>query len=266
MKIRDSERSAVGTVVYFQELSDTLDDAARKLLDELIPSLSGKPHKIEIRGHATRKPLPPDSPFTDAWQLCYLRSNAVMQYLHEHGIPLERMRLSQANGYEPLTAKFEAEFQAMNPRVEVYLLNEMAPGQPGSADAGSDGHGGRGHGDSEHGASEHGTDDEMAHGDAEHGTEEHGAQGHPADDHGKPAGAAAVKDKHAAPTKPEHGAKPAAKHAPAKEESGGHGGGHGEAKKPEPPKKKGPPPLYTPMKKREPAKPAAPEKKSGGHH
>ena len=55
-------------------------------LAELLPSILGKPQKIEIRGHASRRPLPADSPFKDAWQLSYARCLATMQYLQEHGI------------------------------------------------------------------------------------------------------------------------------------------------------------------------------------
>ena len=119
-------QTTTGTIIFFQPLSIELDAAARERLAELLPSILGKPQKIEIRGHASRRPLPPGSPYQDAWQLSYARCLATMQYLEQHGIPPDRMRLSQGGVYEPLGKADGPEKLAQQERVEISLLNEMA--------------------------------------------------------------------------------------------------------------------------------------------
>jgi chemotaxis protein MotB len=86
--------------------------------------LLGKPQKIEIRGHSSRRPLPAGSPYGDHWQLSYARCLAVLAALEAEGLPRERMRLSQAAGNEPLAAPDEALSGGGYARVEVTMLNE----------------------------------------------------------------------------------------------------------------------------------------------
>ena len=47
-----------------------------------------------------------------------------MKFLETNGIPAHRLRLSQAGAHEPLTTRTEPLWQARNPRVEVFVLNE----------------------------------------------------------------------------------------------------------------------------------------------
>jgi chemotaxis protein MotB len=126
MTLGDGNQTTTGTIVFFAPHSAELDAAAHSRLDDLLPSILGKPQKIEIRGHASRRPLPAESPFKDPWQLSYARCLATMQYLEQHGIAPERMRLSQAGVYEPLGKTSGQEKLAQQERVEVNLLNEMA--------------------------------------------------------------------------------------------------------------------------------------------
>jgi len=119
------DRTRMGTVILFDEGSADLTDDGRQRLDELVPLLAGKPQKIEIRGHATPRPLPPNSPFHDAWQLSYARCLGAMQHLQQRGIPLERIRLSQAGPFEPFTIGADPERMRHNSCVEVFLLAEM---------------------------------------------------------------------------------------------------------------------------------------------
>jgi chemotaxis protein MotB len=192
------DRTSIGTVVRFAEESADLDAAARQQLEEFVPYVAGKPQRLEIRGHSTRRPLSPGSPFRDHWQLAYARCLAVMAALEEFGVPRERMRLSQAAGNEPLTAPDTQLAGGGHARVEVNLLNETAlptsrnevpdakkaaPGQkrvlrrtPRTESGGS-------------------------HGEASHGEKSHGEA------HGSHAAPAAEKhEKHAAPPAAAHGA------------------------------------------------------------
>jgi len=125
LALHNGDRLMAGTVVLFAEGSAELDAAGRQRLERLVPTLLGKPNKIEIRGHASRHPLPPGTPFQDAWQLSYARCLATMEYLEHSGVEPQRMRLSQAGPFEPHTIRVEAEKQTQNSRVEVYVLGEF---------------------------------------------------------------------------------------------------------------------------------------------
>jgi len=123
--IHDGNQSHVGTVLLFDELSGALDDVAKNRLGELAPLLLGKPNKIEIRGHASKRPLPKDSAFKSPWEISYARCLATMNFLLESGISPDRVRLSQAGPYEPQTLQLEAGLAAQNSRVEVFMLGEF---------------------------------------------------------------------------------------------------------------------------------------------
>jgi chemotaxis protein MotB len=138
MTMGDGQQTTTGTIVFFAPQSAELDLAAQSELNSLLPSLLGKPQKIEIRGHASRRPLAADSPYKDPWQLSYARCLATMQFLEQHGIGPERIRLSQAGVYEPLGPAPAADKLAEQERVEVSLLNELARDSLTGADGAAD--------------------------------------------------------------------------------------------------------------------------------
>ena len=116
----------VGTLIVFPESSDQLSDAAKETLERLAPELRGLPNKIEIRGHATRRPVKPGGPPQDAWSLSYARCIATMKFLEQQGVDQNRMRLSQGGSFEPYSLSVVPAKLAYNSRVEVYMLNEIA--------------------------------------------------------------------------------------------------------------------------------------------
>ena len=121
----DPTRST-GTMVLFAEGSAELDEQAVAQLTAIVPQLVGKPNKVELRGHASRRPLPAGSPITDTWELSYARCRVVRSYLVEHGVKSDRIRMSQAAEFEPYTLRQEPEWQAQNSRVEITALSEHA--------------------------------------------------------------------------------------------------------------------------------------------
>jgi len=124
--VPNSARILPALVVNFDEASAELPKLAQQRLMDLLPALVGKRHKIELRGHSTRRPLPKDGEFRDHWQLCYERSLATMRFLVLNGVETERVRLSQSAAYEPLTSRLESAWQNENNCVEVFLLTEVA--------------------------------------------------------------------------------------------------------------------------------------------
>jgi chemotaxis protein MotB len=115
-----------GTMVLFAEDSADLDEQGEQQLLALVPNIVGKPNKIEIRGHSSRRPLPPGSPYQDSWHLSYARCQNTLKFLSEHGIKPERIRLSQDGEFEPYTNRRDPEWRAQNSRVEVFVISEYA--------------------------------------------------------------------------------------------------------------------------------------------
>lgn len=122
--VHGGEQSYVGAMLLFSTDSVALDEKSRAHLDEIVPAMIGKPNKIEIRGHSSGRALPASGEFKSVWGLCFARCQSVMDYLRDHGIKAERMRLSQAGPYEPQSEDGGPGLPAENSRVEVYMLSE----------------------------------------------------------------------------------------------------------------------------------------------
>jgi hypothetical protein len=125
VKLHTGGRSLLGVVLLFEEGSAELDARAQQELQQFVAMLAGKPQKIEIRGHASRRPLPHGSDFHDAWQLSYARCLSTMRFLSDQGISPVRFRLSQAGAHEPYREGNEIHALA-DSRVEVFMLSELA--------------------------------------------------------------------------------------------------------------------------------------------
>lgn len=122
---QDPGSSRVGTLITFAEDSADLDADAKERLLGMAPALAGKPNKIEIRGHATGRPLPPGSRYSDPWELSFARCLATYKTLLEAGVESNRIRLSQAGPHEPSELPDNSEWVTQNSRVEVYMLGEF---------------------------------------------------------------------------------------------------------------------------------------------
>jgi chemotaxis protein MotB len=121
----DGKQERVGTIVQFEPEKSELDNAAEEQLSVLAPALRGKRHKIEVRGHAMRRPLDKQGLPDDDWNLTYARCLAAMDFLISKGVEADRFRLSQAGTFEPLTIAGDPDDVKKNARVEVYLLDEI---------------------------------------------------------------------------------------------------------------------------------------------
>ncbi|MBL8828296.1 MAG: OmpA family protein [Planctomycetaceae bacterium] len=124
--IRPADKSSVGGTIHFEDNEIVLSDVEKARFRPAIVELQGKPQKIEIRGHASKRPLPEGSPYKSHWDLAYARSQAVMDFLIAEGIPAKRLRLAVAGVHEPVQLSKEAVARKGNNRVEVFLLNEFA--------------------------------------------------------------------------------------------------------------------------------------------
>jgi chemotaxis protein MotB len=123
-QIRPGRNSTTGGKVYFAEDAAELTERAKAELDEIARQLAGKPQKLEIRGHTSRKPVDASESLRDHWDLAYDRCYAVMQYLISQGIEPERIRLGSAGAFEPLNPGDTVEDRKQNARVEILMWDE----------------------------------------------------------------------------------------------------------------------------------------------
>ncbi len=118
--IRPGKNATKGGVIFFEEGSAELSEQNKVRLKMVAQQIAGKPQKIEVRGHTSRKPTKQG----DHWGLSYERCYAVMQYLVETGIDPERIRLGAAAANEPIDEGFDVEHRKRNARVEVLMWDE----------------------------------------------------------------------------------------------------------------------------------------------
>jgi chemotaxis protein MotB len=124
--VRPGTTTTVGTVVYFDEHSAELSEAARLDVQTQAAVLEGKPQKIEVRGHTSLRPVNSTSEYTDNWELAYRRCRNTMQYLVDDlGFDPKRIRMSVAGANEPVYLGTDAKLLKQNPRVEVFILDEV---------------------------------------------------------------------------------------------------------------------------------------------
>jgi chemotaxis protein MotB len=121
---KSSEYTVPGGRIFFEEFSAALDQSQQNELDLVAEDLAGKLQKIELRGHASRRPLPRESPWKNPWELAFARCQTVANYLAARGVDPRRMRIAVAADNEPLDAVSDPPYGEKNSRVEIRLLNE----------------------------------------------------------------------------------------------------------------------------------------------
>ena len=95
-----------------------------EILQRIIEQIAGKPQKIEIRGHTTRRPVDPKGDFRDVWDLAYERCRNTMHFLVEQGIDRSRIRLGPAGSGEPLYNGVDLDRLQRNSRVQILMWDE----------------------------------------------------------------------------------------------------------------------------------------------
>ncbi|MEM6329326.1 MAG: flagellar motor protein MotB [Planctomycetota bacterium] len=118
--IRPGDNATKGGVIFFPEDSAELSEENKARLRQVARQIAGKPQKIEVRGHTSRKPIQG----TDHWRLSYERCRVTMEFLVSVGIDAERIRLGAAAANEPINNEIDAEHRKRNARVEVLMWDE----------------------------------------------------------------------------------------------------------------------------------------------
>lgn len=150
-RISDGTTMTLGGPARFDPYDARLTDALKKNLDIIAGVLRPKPNRIIVRGHATPEPIPSHIKVAsavfgastlvpepvpgqrvlsfdgldvrDQFDLSYARARAVADYLVSKRIPRERIRVSAAGDTEPRLQTRRETGQAMNRRVDVFLVD-----------------------------------------------------------------------------------------------------------------------------------------------
>ncbi|NOZ39116.1 MAG: OmpA family protein [Planctomycetes bacterium] len=130
--VRPGEDSSVGGQVYFGEQAIELSEANKRALMSIIEQVDGKPQKIEIRGHTSRRPVNRESGFRDLGDLAYERARSTMEFMVKQGIDPSRIRLSSAGAEEPLYNGVDPERLKRNSRVQILMWDERVQDLDGS--------------------------------------------------------------------------------------------------------------------------------------
>ena len=134
MIVPSGEKTGIGSVIFFDADQANLTPFHIEQLLITVSILEGKPQKIEVRGHTSRRPVDPNSGFSDNWDLAYQRSRNTMQFLIKNGIQSDRIRMSVAGPNEPIKNSVNLGNIGQDARVEVYLIDEVVNSSPGSSE------------------------------------------------------------------------------------------------------------------------------------
>ncbi len=132
-RVHEGLKFTVGGALTFKPGSAELMDGAKVELLRISKLFKGRNNKVEIRGHAARKTLPPSSPYRDLEDLSYYRAKAVRDFLiQEGGIRPILLKSAAMADTEPLSPRsYTEEEQAVNRRVEIIqteaLVEEFHP-------------------------------------------------------------------------------------------------------------------------------------------
>jgi chemotaxis protein MotB len=130
--VRPGKQVAMGGTFYFQDSEVELSEQNQRQLQIAAQELGGKTQKIEVRGHASHRPIPQNSTYRDHWDLAYARCRKVVQFLTDLGIDPARFRIAVAANNEPLYLGTDRTKQSMNSRVEVVMMDQWVEDLEGS--------------------------------------------------------------------------------------------------------------------------------------
>jgi chemotaxis protein MotB len=120
--------------VLFVDNSVELSQEQLEHLEQSVESFVGRRNRIEVRAHSIRKPMEPDSEFKNHWELCFKRSAIVKEKLESLGVDPDLIRLSQAEGNEPIASSLDRNELQFNSRVDIHVLPEIVDAHHGGVD------------------------------------------------------------------------------------------------------------------------------------
>lgn len=125
-QVREGVEIVVGGRILFDRFSATPKPEALDLLGALASKIVGHNTKINIKGHATKEPIPAEYPYSNPRDLSYARAVAVEEALRSFGIRAERIRVTAIGSREPINAQaYDEERRAANRRVVIIVTESL---------------------------------------------------------------------------------------------------------------------------------------------
>lgn len=124
--VREGVSIVIGGRISFDRFRAELKPEAAELIAKAAGTMRGHNTMINVRGHATREPLPVDSRYADAMTLSIARAQAVADALERNGVRPNRIRIIGTGAHEPLvTQAYTDEQRAVNRRVEIIVTEAV---------------------------------------------------------------------------------------------------------------------------------------------
>ncbi len=97
-----------------------LKPGAKKTLNKVIPLFKKYPYNIQVEGHTDNLPIYTER-FHSNWELSAARAISVIKYLHQNGIPQERLSALGYGEYRPVAPNDTPEHRSLNRRIEILI-------------------------------------------------------------------------------------------------------------------------------------------------
>lgn len=120
---------SLAEAAFFDSGSAAVKPESRELLDKVAALLSDVPNHIRVEGHTDNVPIS-NSRFPNNWELSTARATSIVTYLITNfGYPPDRLSAAGYGEYRPIASNDTPEGRALNRRVDIVVLNELAADQ-----------------------------------------------------------------------------------------------------------------------------------------
>ncbi|MFN4310942.1 MAG: flagellar motor protein MotB [Ferrovibrio sp.] len=130
IQLVDEEQSSM-----FPSGSASLNDKARRLMQQVAQAVSKLPNKLAISGNTDAQPFRGQGAYSN-WELSADRANAARRAMIEAGVPAERIRQVTGNADQDLLIK-DNPLDPRNRRIAILLLSDAQKAANNSAGAGA---------------------------------------------------------------------------------------------------------------------------------
>ncbi|GBD41419.1 Outer membrane protein A [bacterium HR39] len=125
----EGDRFVLQSEILFPSGSAELEPEGKRRLEEIANTLKEIAAKIppdvdwvlRVDGHTDKRPLRPDSPYRDNWELSTARALTVVKFLIDRGIPPERLVAAGFGEYRPVDPGDSEQAYRRNRRIEFRL-------------------------------------------------------------------------------------------------------------------------------------------------
>jgi len=135
--IRTGSQAVVGARILFDVGRSDLSTEAKKELDQIVLLIRGHRKIVQVKGHSSLDDFPETALPQDRMNLSVRRAQVVADYLTEHGVEPDILRVQGCSTFEPIVQRvYTNDARFANRRVEVEATDTLVSerqGQPSAA-------------------------------------------------------------------------------------------------------------------------------------